>query len=754
MEKLQLKAALSLLFMTGVTPRIGLPGPRSLEHRLAQFPTNDLPLAKPVSVYWSEQQVPFLEAETDGDLGFALGLVHGHLRLGQIEMMRRVVQGRLSEVVGPAAHSLDHSLRLLALDRAAPTLIERMPLDVRRWLERFVEGLNHYIAQLQELPHEFEVMGITPEPWTPEQIAGIGRLGAPDVNWLVWLSVLEARRLPEWPTIWSEIVERGSVNHASFGRPDGGPVRVLSSILQMFGTRTGSNSFAVAAERSASGGALIASDPHLPIQLPNTWLLAGYRSPSHHAVGLMIPGIPFVAVGRNPWIAWGGTNMRAESSDLVDVSGLPPWAFKRRREVFRTRWWFDETAELRDSPFGPVISDAPLLPFEASESIALRWAGHLPSDELTAMVRVGQARNWQQFMAALDRFSVPAQNMTYADVEGHVGQLMAVHLPARSADSPARLITEPDGPEAHAWETMLSASELPYTFDPLDGYVATANNRPVESDVAISRFFSPADRIQRLDQLLGGTGKIGLEDLKAVQSDIVAPSSGALRELFCGLLDGLEDLPPSQGQISDLLRDWDLRYAEDSPGALAFELVLYHLCAEAFSESERLAYEAAHRLREIVLERLPKREDAASLLAKALAKSVDGVETYKTWGGMHRLQLAHPFAMLPIVGSRYRLEEMPIGGSGRTLMKTAAEMTARRHVTRYGANARHISDLSDPDANYFALLGGQDGWINSSTFRDQVSLWRRGHYLQLPLRPETAKRLFKRHVTLAPEPTA
>ena len=91
------------------------------------------------------------------------------------------------------------------------------------------------------------------------------------------------------------------------------------------------------------------------------WLIAGLKSPSYHVVGLMGPGLPVFAIGRNPSIAWGGTNMRAASSDLVDVSGLDPDSIEARDETISVRWWFDSTVTIRQTPLGPVISDAPLL---------------------------------------------------------------------------------------------------------------------------------------------------------------------------------------------------------------------------------------------------------------------------------------------------------------------------------------------------------------------------------------------------------
>ena len=116
---------------------------------------------------------------------------------------------------------------------------------------------------------------------------------------------------------------------------------------------------------------------------------------------------------------------------------------------------------------------------------------------------------------------------------------------------------------------------------------------------------------------------------------------------------------------------------------------------------------------------------------------------FPTWGEMHRLQLRHPLSFLPVIGGRYAFVDEAIGGSTDSLMKTAHPATDERHSAGYGANARHVSDLGDPDRNWFVLLGGQDGWLNSTTFLDQVPLWLEGRYVEVPMRPQTVQRRFR-----------
>ena len=205
---------------------------------------------------------------------------------------------------------------------------------------------------------------------------------------------------------------------------------------------------------SATGAAIMANDPHLGIRLPNIWLLAGVKSPSYHAVGLMVPGIPFIAIGRNPWIAWGGTNMRAASSALFDAEDA---AMTTRRERIGVRWWFDREVEIRETRWGPVLSDAPQLAAAVAASgsgpFALSWTGHLPSDEIGAMLKVNRARSFAEFREALSGFAVPGQNMLYADNDGNIGQVMAVRLPGLGDAAPADLVLPPDG-HAERWAGM------------------------------------------------------------------------------------------------------------------------------------------------------------------------------------------------------------------------------------------------------------------------------------------------------------
>ena len=739
-------------FLAGCSLVKPLPRETDLTDRLAAFPTTGLPVEGQVTVHWNDHQVPFIEADTDADAAFALGLVHAHLRLGQMAVYKRISQGRIAEMGGPLAADIDHGLRILDYGRAADASVAALPEATRVWLQRFVDGINHYQRTVDPLPHEYTVLALEREPWTIQDVLTFGRLAGTDVNWLVWFNLLKLRGRDDWPQVWARLVENGSDSVPSFDADEG--TRRFTELLAGL-SRSGSNSLALAPSRTKTGSALLANDPHLGLSIPNAWLLAGVKSPSYHAVGLMVPGLPFVAVGRNPSIAWGGTNMRAASSELFDLSGEPADELRQRTDTINVRWWFDREITVRDSVYGPVLSDAPQLSDTGTAPFALKWTGHRPSDEVSAMLAVMKASSFAEFRAAFETFAVPGQNMLYADTLGNIGQVMAVQVPRRNG-APSDVILDPAERES-VWQSMAGADDLPAIVNPESGFLASANNRPSTGDTPVGYFFSPDDRVARMAELGIEAEQLDVADLTAVQRDVFMPSSVALRDAVIAKLDESGLSAAADGQAAEairLMREWDGHYRADARGPVAFELFRAGFTGTylegVYGEADWQAFANVSRIKKLLLDEIVSADPAA--LAPAMQRGLDlaaeKLGDYASWGEMHRLRLAHPLQFLPIVGNRFRFADLPVGGSSDTLMKTAHGTEDGRHYTRYGANARHISDLSDIDANDFVLLGGQDGWFNSSTFLDQVPLWRSGTYIRLPLRLESVQATFPHRMEL------
>lgn len=737
-------------FLSACSVLSPLPRDATSTERLDAIPVDGLALEGRVTIHWDVHQVPFIEAERDADLPVAIGLVHAHLRLGQMEILRRISQGRISEMGGPLAADIDRGLRILNFGKAAAEIEAALPPDSRAWLEGYVRGINHYQQNVKRLPQEYRVLGMEREPWTVRDVLTFGRLSGTDVNWLVYGRILSLRERADWPELWARLVREGTSSIPSFDADKG---RAAFNALLAGVSKSGSNSLAVAPSRTTSGAAIMANDPHLGITVPNIWLIMGVHSPSYHVVGLTVPGLPIFAIGRNPRISWGGTNMRAASSDLVDISNVPAGEIRERKEQINVRWWFDREMTVRETRWGPVLSDVPLLKRDGGPEFALRWAGHQVSDEVGAMMQVARATDFAEFRDAFKTFAVSGQNMLYADVDGNIGQVSAAKLPARPTGIPDDILVTPAQSDA-AWANMADVSSLPVTFNPADGFLLSANNRPAPADRALGYFFSPDDRMIRMREILMEKGSVAVADIKTLQRDVYMSSSVALRDALVPLLKTLKPVEPAEREIISLMGAWDGHYDTKSRGALAFELFYAafkkRFAASLVGEKDADTYAGIGRIKALLIDDLERTdpEIVAESLRPALASASQRLGQFANWGDMHRLEISHPMGFLPVVGGRYRFADYPAGGSSHSIMKTAHATTDEKHNTRFGSNARHVSDMSDMDENYFVLLGGQDGWFNSANFLDQVPYWLSGRYVKVPMRLETIRKTFDRKTKL------
>ncbi len=498
------------------------PEPRSIDQRLARMPVRGLPLDHPVTIRWNDYAVPFIEAASDRDLAFTLGLVHVHLREGQLALAKRIVYGRLSEVAGRFARDFDCTLRTIDFPGASAAIEAGMVPETLAWTQAFVSGLNWYQSHVRPTPPEYGLLGLSREVWTVRDLLAIGRLAGTDINWLTYFGLIGRRGTPDWPNVWRRALEAGG-RTLSFGPADR---QALAANLLLGFSRSGSNCIVVSPERSASGGALLASDPHLSLLLPNLWILAGVRSPSYNLVGLMPAGLPLFGLGRSERIAWGGTNMRAAVSDLYDVTGEK---LESRGERLRVRLGCGKTVLRRRSRLGPILSDAPHFKAPPNAAIALRWAGHEASDEITAFLRAARATTPDEFRAAFATYAVGPQNMQFAGRDGNIGQIMAVWLPRRRYQTPPDLVLDPADP-AMEWDGFATSVDLPWSLNPPSGFLASANNPPTATDIPVGFFFITSERVERLQALLAAKPKLSVDDLRALQRDVVSPASARLRD--------------------------------------------------------------------------------------------------------------------------------------------------------------------------------------------------------------------------------
>jgi penicillin amidase len=721
-------------------------------------------LAAPVAVTLDGHGIPRIAAANETDAAMALGWLHARDRLFQMDMMRRGGAGRLAEIAGPPALPTDRLMRTLGLARLAEADLPGLPAETRRLLEAYAAGVNAWIAARGRFAApEFVLLG-APAPWRPADSLLWGKImGA----WLSgnWREELARGRLAA--TLPPARVRDLSPADSSAGRPDrlaldADHLARLAAALPQFPSpftlpATASNAWAVAPARSASGGALLAADPHLGFSAPILWYLARIDlADGRMLAGATSPGVPFIVIGRSRDLAWGFTTTHSDTQDLfaerlVDEHRYEtpdgPQPFTVTEERIAVRGQAAERLYVRATRHGPVISD---LDRSAPPGMVLALAaGNLaPGDTGAAGLHaLNRARSVAEAGAAAALIASPPQNLMVADREGGIAFYLTGRTPVRLAGDGQVPVAGWSG--AYDWTGWVPFTAMPHIVAPDSGVLVNANNRPLPPDAPVFLGHDwPGDwRARRIGALLGG-GPHTAADFVRMQGDTLSLFA---RDLLLPPTAVLRRLPRPAGlagQAHDLLLAWDGDARPALPQPLIFNAWLRTFGRLALAQGG--VPEGAWTADGEFLSRLLAPDsplagpwcggDCGPLAARALVQAVAGLAATEgpdpaawRWAGPHVARFEHPLLrFLPVLGPRSRLEAAT-GGDEWTVSRGGISREGFRHV--HGAGLRLVADLADPDRTLAIIATGQSGHPLSSHWGDQLAAWREGRPLLLNRQP-------------------
>ena len=731
------------MFLSGCSSLFTFPDHYSFEDRRKEIKKIKAPVSDSIIIDWNQYAVPFIFAKTDADLAFAIGFLHGHLRIDQLEVIRRISQGRISEMLGPLpiTQKIDQGLRTLDFLGAGKASLQKMESESRQWLKQFTKGLNWYIRHLKTSPVTNRFIGQKLKAYKEEELMAIGKLASADLNWMIYLTYLLHTGDKNWEKTFLEFLNKKGASipsHPNSKKPS------LEEIFQ-FLSRSGSNSLVIAGKKSQTGASLIANDPHVGTMLPNFWLMMGIKSPSYHAVGLMVPGLPFIGTGRNLYISWGGTNIRGISSHLYDVSDLKD--FTVRKETIKRRGWFPLNIEIKHTPsFGPILPNKVFFNSKnKAKPIALDWLGRKGTDEMTAFLKLMKSKNWQDFKQAFVNYKIPALSMLYADTKGNIGLVPAYGQPIlKDPKQTLKLIKSPKNPIMG----VLSPAGNLTAYNPPEAFIASANNRPFKNpSIPFSFNYSNNERVIRMQELVKQKNKISVADLKKIQQDVFSKQSYQLKQVF---FEAIKKYPSilNNPHIQQL-KTWAGHYESHSRSAVIFYGLMSALWTSYKKERGKSLIKKTHLendyWKEILIHWIPtkKPQDIYLIVKDSFFDLNKTVLAYPTWGDFTVQAQETILGRIPVIGAKFNLKAYPARGESDTLEKKGRMLSQKKSKIYYGSSARHISDMSDPDENYFVLNGGQDSWLMNKNLADQTALWVKGKYIKIPLRPKNIKKHFK-----------
>jgi penicillin amidase len=750
-----------------------------------------------VSIERDEAGIPTVRGPDRDAVLFGLGFVHAQDRLWQLETHRRIGAGRLAEAFGPGALDNDKFLRALGVRRAATAQWDRLGGDARVAVLAYTAGINAFIGgHLKARPPEFLMIGLQPEPWTPQDTLAWGIMMAWDLggNWgsellrmrlALTLPVTRINELmPPYPgekplsvrdyaALYRKLKIDGNLGRqALLHAPESGVDGV------------GSNNWVVAGSHTVSGKALLANDPHLRLTAPALWYFARLEAPGFKVAGATMPGLPLVVLGQNERIAWGFTNTGPDVQDVY-LEQIKPgdasryrtpqgWAaFESFSETIRVKGQTDVVLMTRSSRHGPVISDAGTAvvagltgPGTApAYALALRWTA-LDADvgSIDAGLAINRAGSVAEFIKAAEGNTAPMQNMVVADVTGNIGFIAAGRVPLRGAGNDLHgLVPAPGWDPRYDWAGFLAPEQTPREINPARGWIATANQRvhgPDYPHYITSEWHLPY-RQQRIEALLQSQPRHDKESLRRIQGDLLSLSAQKL-------MTWLRQAGPTHSlgaAAMQRLAAFNGEMVADDPAPLivaawAREMTRAVFADEMGGDEMYLRQVGSRDFRaglEGVLERndawwcddktTPGPETCAELVSRSLDRALGELQQRMgadmsrwQWGAAHQARSEHrPFSKVKALAPWFELR-VPTGGDNYSINVARYHLKGDEpYLSEHAASLRAIYDLGDPRNSGVMHSSGQSGLVLAPGYRSFVAPW--AAVRDLPLWREGGRKL-------------
>ncbi|WP_308917918.1 penicillin acylase family protein [Jannaschia sp. LMIT008] len=760
-------------------------------------------LSGPVEIVRNTHNIPHIFAAADADAFFALGYAHAQDRLWQMTLLRRTAQGRLSELFGPRTLRTDELMRRIGVFDAAVAAVRAQDDDTMAVLRAYAAGVNARIravnadAEGRGAP-EFFVFPPQIAPWRPADSLAVGKLLALQLTGHAAEESLRARAslvLPperladlhadvpgDGTAVLAHALRDGLDPHirtAEAGGRDLWPIPVR-------GMAGASNAFAVDAAHAASGGALLANDPHLGLSAPTLFYLARLQLSTGGVIGGTVPGMPAIFVGRSEHLGWAITSAYLDDQDVL-IERLNPddpnqYLTEDGWLPFRSAQSIIEIADdepvrltLRRSRNGPILTGAQYdlgAVTPRDHVAALAWTALQPGDtSLKGALDLMRARDVEEGLEAATHFVAPASNLLLADRE-RVAMTVAGRQPDRHPDHQSKgRIPAPGWVPANRWRGLMPADANPVWLDPPEGILGNTNNKTVDRPFPahISYHWGDTQRVQRMQRLMGRREVHTRESMIGAQLDTVSNAARTLlplvgRDLWFAGGAAAADTPERRRQTAlALLAAWNGEMSEHLPEPLIYAAWMRSLQDRLIRDDLGPLADAYRRLDPLFLERVFRDEggaaawcdvvqstavetcaDIARLSLDAALQDLQDrygptVEGWR-WGDAHEARHDHRvLGDVPGLGWVVNIRQSTSGGDDTLLRGRMSGDGPFPFANVHAAVYRGVYDFADPESSVFVTSTGQSGHPLSRHYDDLGELWRRGEYVPMTLDPALAR---------------
>lgn len=778
-------------------------------------------LRGPVEIVRNTFNLPHIFATEDADVYFGLGFTHAQDRLWQMMMLRRTAQGRLSELFGERTLNIDKLMRRLDLyGHAQRSLAVQDPYTMEA-LEAYAAGVNARLRQVNE-----EALGrgapefflFTPQiaPWQPADSLAVVNVMAIQLSGHLEEEVIRARTslmlppervedlLPDAPGDGVAALDYAALFPGAqlpqFAENLALPHDPISPFPRR-GLAGASNAFAAAPGRSASGGSLLANDPHLGLSAPTIWYLARLELETGGVIGGTIPGMPIMLTGRSDKLGWGLTTAYVDDQDVFIEKLNPdnpreyqtPDGFK----PFRTRPSIIEVKDARPVTIDLQWSDnGPVLPPEHYNLGTVTPAGHVTTLSWTVLtdqntsVQAGlnlmRAGTIAEAIAAASGYVAPAQNLTLADLSG-VALKTIGHVPRRAAAHQSQgRIPSPGWLAQNRWQGVMAYASNPEFRAPENGIVGNTNNKTISRPFPdhVSFTYGDSQRVQRWRRLMLGRQVHTRDSFVEAQLDTVSFTARALLPLIAGDLWFTGQAAPegtperARQRALELMADWNGEMSEHLPEPLIYAAWLRALQTRLIRDELGPLHTEYTHVEPLFIERVFRNVEGAAVWCDVVQSAAqetctdisrfaldDAIVELQTryggqieswrWGDAHEATHDHQvLGTIPFLSAFVNIRQSTSGGDNTLLRGRTSGSGAEPYQNVHAAGYRGVYDFADPESSLFISATGQSGHPLSRHYDDLGVRWRRGEYIPMSLDPELARAGAVGVTQMVPQPPA
>ena len=733
-------------------------------------------LKNKVTIYRDQYGVPHIDAQNIIDGRMALGFTMATDRLWQMEVLRRVAAGTLSEILGPKTINYDLLLRKLRLKRSMEVFIKnnysKLDPQMIRETKAFLKGVNEFIKQ-DRLPIEFKILGYKPRPFTFVDTMSISGFVAFSFAEEIISTPLMGSLLKEHPSKAIRELLVKQKNDKTFTTKTSlkyDPtkeqwyqtlVEGLNKYTSSLGLFHGSNSWVLSGKKTVSGKPMLSNDPHIAFSNPSFWYEAHLKTPEHEMYGHFIPIVPFAGLGHNKYKAWAITMSEIDDLDIYlekinpknpnEVMYKNAWVpLIIENEIIKVKGEKDRKIAVKITPHGPILDDTKHA--LGQKHLSIKWAFHHPDNNIaTTIYKLNYAKDLSELRPALSHATSPGFNISWADSKGNIAWHVMGKVPIRPKGVNGSFPLE-GWSGKHEYLGYLKLSENPHLYNPKKGFIATANYYP-EVDFGISHkgFWQPSDRIERINHLLTKKEKLNISDMKSIFTDDFVEPGKDIINIFNQILTQKNMSKVEKVAFQHLMK-WNQRCPIESVGCTIFQMfvrkIVYEGLIDEFGEKRLQVFSRVadywHFFKSFINNpnsywwnnaKTKRKETRSEIVSLAFSKTIKSLtERFGNnisdwnWGKLHTVTYGHILGKNKWLAPLFNLGPFAAPAGYSQINNLGSIRGDFDFNVTFGPSTRRIVDFSNLNNSLGILPTGNSGVMFSKYYKNQSKMYLDGKF--------------------------